>query len=320
MLVDKILSGALKVVQTIFSTEPGGPESLLQKAAALGPGYRGRRRPARPDELSELFASFGEHGIEPPQYLLTRSEWIDRRAKLFEAGDYPDKGVEVTEQHLADLATTFDLPVPVLIEHGESPLEIGYLIQVEAVGPELFGTLALTNEANALVERSGAQSLSVGLSADLDEIREVSLVRNPRVETARIFGKLVAFESPLQSGDDNGVDWRARYRSLVENQSKQDAARRVAALIGEGKICPAQAPFAEALLCAQGTVNFSGSTRSVASLIEAFISRQPPMALFGERSPSHSPHADHEFLLPEEADFYRRYFPEIGLDEIAAKK
>jgi hypothetical protein len=74
--------------------------------------------------------------------------WIDRRAKLFEAGEYPDKGLTVTEEQLSLLASSFSAPVPVLVEHGESPLELGHLCQVEALGPELFGTIRLTPEAH----------------------------------------------------------------------------------------------------------------------------------------------------------------------------
>ncbi len=45
--------------------------------------------------------------------------------------------------------------MPLLIEHATSPLELGYLTSVEADGGELFGTVALSAEANVLIEKSG---------------------------------------------------------------------------------------------------------------------------------------------------------------------
>ena len=107
---------------------------------------------------------------DAPAYLHTEHTWIDRRAKLFEVGEYPDKGVSVTPEMLRALDTNFDLPVPVLIEHARSPLELGYLTSIEVVGEELFGNVALTTEADALLAKSGARSLSVGLSGDLSSI------------------------------------------------------------------------------------------------------------------------------------------------------
>ena len=104
--------------------------------------------------------AFRQAGIEPP----APETWIERRAKLFHTGDFPDKGVTITQETLGALVRSFSEPVPVLIEHAESPLELGFLTSVEAIGDELFGTISLTPEANALVERSGARGLSLGLS------------------------------------------------------------------------------------------------------------------------------------------------------------
>ena len=55
------------------------------------------------------------------------ADWVRRRAKLFEAGDYPDKGVTVAPETLQALANGFSQPVPVLVEHAESPLQLGFL-------------------------------------------------------------------------------------------------------------------------------------------------------------------------------------------------
>ncbi|RYG24586.1 hypothetical protein EON82_10240, partial [bacterium] len=91
-----------------------------------------------------------------------QSGWVQRRAKLFEAGEYPDKGILVTDEDLIALAEGFSRPVPVLIEHAQSPLELGFLTAVERSGKDLFGTVSLSQEADALVRKSGARGLSLG--------------------------------------------------------------------------------------------------------------------------------------------------------------
>jgi hypothetical protein len=266
------------------------------------------------------------------------ADWVSRRAKLFEAGEYPDKGVTVTPDDLSRLATSFAEPVPVLIEHADSPLEIGLLTGVEVLGQELFGVVSLTPEANALVERSGARSLSVGLAADLSEIREVSLVRSPRVPTAQIYCDSVLFAGSLQDAELSGEElavavrevfasdaelvWRARYERLEREQVRQEAERKVGRWITEGRLTPAQAPIVAALLMSPGIVEFDGQSRPVSTLIEALVLRQPILALFTELAPGASadPSLDSALLLPEEAAFYRRHFPDVSLEEIARRR
>jgi hypothetical protein len=255
-------------------------------------------------------------GLPIPAFFDQPTDWIDRRAKLFEAGDYPDKGVQVSDQDLADLAKQFDLPVPVWIEHAESPLELGYLTQVEAVGGELFGNIALTKEADALVERSGARALSIGLSPDLKEIREVSLVRSPRVASARLFGTSLAFAGGLCEGEDRV--WREKYLALDARHRAEEARRTVDRLIKEGKMFPAEAEFASSILAASDVIDFGSDRQSVGQLLIAMIERRPPHKMFGELTPMHSnPHAT---MLPEEAAFYQKHFPDVSLDAIADVK
>jgi hypothetical protein len=256
-----------------------------------------------------------------------RKGWITRRAKLFEAGEYPDKGVTVEPSHLAALASRFAEPVPVLIEHAESPLQMGQLTKVEAIGNELFGTVELTPEANDLVESSGARSLSIGLAADLSAIHEVSLVRNPRVPTARLFTEGITFFSELDLEGDSLADataavftegsWRKRYEDLAQQRREEEAERRVRQFVAEGKITPAQAPFAKSLLLAQGeSVTFDGRIRTVAQLFSALLEQQPTLALFDERAPDRTDYSS-QLLLPEEVAFYRQHFPDVSLEEIA---
>lgn len=300
--------------------DPHRQMELLREAAKLGPGHRGERIASTFSRRTTLADELTEAGLDAPPYLKQESEWVERRAKLFEAGDYPDKGVNVDVTHLNALATAFDLPVPILIEHAESPLEIGYLTQVEHVGNELFGTLSLTTEANDLVERSGSKSLSLGLAPDLTEIREVSLVRNPRVASAQLFSAGVRFDSTIEL-HGSGVNWQRKYDQLLRERRSEEAGRQVTSFVAEGKLTPAQAPLATALLASDEGVQFDGETQPLAGLLLRLLQSQPSHKMFGERAPV-PPAQDYSqhLMMPEEVAFYQKHFPGISLDEIAKRR
>jgi len=244
-------------------------------------------------------------------------DWIERRAKLFECGAYPDKGVTIVPADLQRLATGFNQPVPVLIEHAESPLEMGMLVSVEPVGEELFGNLRFSPEANALIERSGAKSLSVGISADLSTIREVSLVRNPRVPTAQIFhdGDSLAFFAEVSA-----VDYRREYERLRRETLASENEKALQALLREAKILPAEVPFARALLEAEASVTFSGARTTTRELTLRMFQSRTPHAWFTETATAAMSSEANPLLLPEETAFYRQYFPEIPIGEIAKNR
>lgn len=267
---------------------------------------------------------------------LLAPDWVERNAKLFEAGEYPDKGVTVTQEDLEGLAAGFSEPVPVLIEHAESPLEIGYLQSVRAMGSELFGVLRLSPEANALVERSGARSLSLGLAPDLSGIREVSLVREPRIATATMYSAL-HFDGRLEDAELSGAQLdaqarqtfvaaethealRSRYARLLSDREEAQAQARVKEMIAQGRLTPAQAELARTLLLSKGLVAFGGRRTEVSALFESFLDLQPAMSLFSEVSPSPEATDSSHLLMPEEAQFYRRHFPDVSLDEIARRR
>lgn len=276
----------------------------------------GRKRDADGAECRALANEFREQGENPPPYLEINSEWVERRAKLFEAGDYPDKGVKVTAQDLATMVSNFDLPVPVWIEHAESPLELGYLTEVSVEKGELFGTLSLTTEANNLIERSGARALSIGLSADLQQIREVSLVRFPRVKSAQLFDDSLRFDIQV----DFGIDWRAKYEDAMRRQKKDVAEDQVAKWVSSGKITPGQAPFASALLVEETGVEFDGGLTSIRDLVSKLIAAQPRHGMMGEHAPQPIEDTSSVLMLPEEAAFYRKHFPDVSLESIAQKR
>ena len=247
-----------------------------------------------------------------------REGWVERRAKLFEAGEYPDKGIAVSDDDLVALVKGFSGPVPVLIEHAESPLELGFLTAVTREGKELHGTVSLSREADALVRRSGARGLSLGLSPDLRAIREVSLVRRPRVAGAGFFsgGEFVEFAGEIFSAERERAE-AARHPLPTLPQGGGDPSETLAKFVREGRMVPAQVPFAEALLACEGVVEFSGDKRPLRELLLALLERQPPLALFGQTAPMIPVPDRPATMLPEEAAFYTRHFPGVPLTDIA---
>ena len=229
------------------------------------------------------------------------------------------------------------------------------------MGDELFGTVSLTPEAHGLVERSGARSLSLGLTPDLMGIREVSLVRHPRIESAQLFsagpvfwgelgetcvlegealaeaaGKVFGTDGPspptpspisrdtsaaapetvpAETGEGAPETWRRRYDQLLSDPREKEADGRLREFVAQGRLTPAQMPFARALMLASDTVAFAGTSLPAAKLSRS--DREAAAApLFGEQAPDQQPDYSAQLLLPEEAAFYSST-PEVSLDEIA---
>ena len=107
------------------------------------------------------------------------------RALLLKTGEYADLGVSIGVDTLDTLVRNF-LPVPVLLEHVETPFRLGEVVRVWREGDTLYGELSLYDEAQALLERWGLKSLSVGLTGGLTRLLEVSVTARPRVREARL--------------------------------------------------------------------------------------------------------------------------------------
>ena len=116
---------------------------------------------------------------------------MERECLLFEAGEYADKGVTVTEGDLQAIAANSASEIPVRIEHlASSPFDgaLGVVTRLRAVGGQLWGTLRQPIEAWRLAQRAGAKSLSVGLDVAGRRLVETSFVCRPRVANAQVFG------------------------------------------------------------------------------------------------------------------------------------
>jgi len=226
----------------------------------------------------------------------------ERTARLLQTGDYPDKGLRLTEDDLDRIAARFSapdgedgaaLPIPVKVEHVDSPLDpLGHVRRVWRDGTALFGTLAFPDDLAAFLRRRGAAKLSVGLTRAPLALREVSLVLKPRIAGAVLMGKephpgafgpnpgASADPSLLGKGGERD-DEVVRLRAEI---TRRDVDAQIAAFKAQGRIVPASEAPARALLAASGeaAVTLSEGPEPIARVFRRFLEAQPPTVLFGE--------------------------------------
>lgn len=225
------------------------------------------------------------------------TDTVIREAKLFEAGDYPDRGIEITEEDLDRIAGGTSC-APVRIEHAPSPFDgaIGVLKSVYRRGRELFGQLEFTRAAWELIRQAGARRLSVAIARDKSSIAEVSLVRTPRIPDAAVFSAGAALQlaetdidleagfSEQQSTESVPAVEDSECDRLRRELTRHRAERTVDKLMRAGKLTPGSATFALALLEADlsNTVTFADAPVPVAELFRRFIEAQPKVIEFAE--------------------------------------
>jgi len=245
---------------------------------------------------------------------------VEKDAKIFEAGEYPDKEISITEQDLDAMVDNFT-EVPVKVEHTDSPLDpLGAVLRVWRRGKELFARLAFPRDLAAFLERRGVKKLSVALYKDPLRLAEVSLVLSPRVPSAAMFGERsvpTPHPSPERRGEsspfphrEGGQGVRSRNphsrgevserMSETEQADREkevaelrfalrvkDVEARLAELKAQGKIVPASEPYArEILLQGDEKVTFGDGETTVAELFERFLEAQPKVVLFSELAPA----------------------------------
>lgn len=148
----------------------------------------------------ESVATFDLEQIVPAP-LFDDGNFVYRRGKLFEIGNFVDKQFQLDKSELLAAVEAFTAPVPVDMEHIESPLsgKLGELVSVEASddGTELHGIVALPKWLdNVLDERK----VSTTWLRDKKILTGLALVRNPRVSDAAL---MAAFSA---AGGDCGCD------------------------------------------------------------------------------------------------------------------
>jgi hypothetical protein len=143
--------------------------------------------------LDEVRRWLKEHDYEPLEVEPAEREFsedaVERDALLMETGEYPDKGVAITEENLQQMAAT-GTGAPVIVEHRPT-LVLGWIRELYRKGKQLWAKLALKPHANQLIEESAVKGLSVGLRRTPDggyALHEVSLTTSPRVQNAQLFG------------------------------------------------------------------------------------------------------------------------------------
>ncbi|GIV17212.1 MAG: hypothetical protein KatS3mg022_2647 [Armatimonadota bacterium] len=246
---------------------------------------------------------------------------VEREAKLFEAGSYPDKGLEVSEEQLQALVDHFTTPVPLMLEHLSHGWQIGQLKRLWRRGKELFGRLALLPEAEALLKRLGIRGISVAVTPDVGRIVEVSVTATPRVADARLLsvgavafsGEILLTEVSALEQDMEALRQRAEAAefALRERQVEETVQR----WLRQGKLTPAVREMAKTLLL-QGTqvVTFAGSNASVAEVFARFVEALPSMVRFGETAPAGE--QEHTLSAEEEA-FLRKHWGDLSPEQIA---
>jgi hypothetical protein len=182
-------------------------------------------------------------------------ENVHRPARLFVAGDYPDKGCSVTVADLDTIIARFNAGggvVPVKTEHLDSPLDpLGDVVALYRQGDELYGMLCFSSGVNAHIEARGVQDLSIALVRESEadgggfRLRETSLVFKGRVAGAGF------------------LDQAAINSKLAEFSAR-------------GQLTPAMRPHAERLLSVPQLLQFSdGSPVDVASDVLALLASMP---------------------------------------------
>lgn len=147
-------------------------------------------------------------------------EIIERTAKLFEAGSYPDKNIEITTDALDTLAQSFT-SIPVKVEHADTPFDgaLGNCTKVWRDGNDLKGIIGFSPEAWQLIDKAGAKKLSIGVKRDLSALTEVSLVKNPRVQGAAVFNDHIELSGKMVE-NITFASWQGLSADDIEDQIK----------------------------------------------------------------------------------------------------
>ena len=207
----------------------------------------------------------------------------ERDARLLVAGEYPRKGLTVTEADIDALVANFADPVPVKLEHVDTPLDpLGTVRTVWKErfgdGAALMGRLAFPPEVAALLARRGAERLSVGLlKGPAWRLLEASLTLRPHVAGATLLSDTVLSGTPLHDGE----------RAELGRLRAERLEARVGALKASGRLLPSAEGPARALLSLEslddGAVTLSdGGVESVSAAFLRFLEALPPRVRFGE--------------------------------------
>lgn len=114
-------------------------------------------------------------------------EWVERDARLFQAGEYPDRDFSADEGDLDAMvaATQAGERVPVYVEHHERFMDLGDVVtdSLRRVGDWIVGRVKMPRAINDAILTGG---VSVRIDRATKRIRELSLTPTPRVAGAAL--------------------------------------------------------------------------------------------------------------------------------------
>jgi hypothetical protein len=122
----------------------------------------------------------------PSSHLHGSFDTIPLKGKIFEAGSYPDKQFDLTEEEMAQAVAEFQ-PVPLDIEHITTPFDgkLGELASVSQEGSTLFGEVRVPRWLKDVL---GDEPIKVSTTWDAatKTIKKLALTHNPRINDAAL--------------------------------------------------------------------------------------------------------------------------------------
>lgn len=233
----------------------------------------------------------------------------ERTARLLVTGQYPKKNLTVTRGDLDALVANFSEPVPVKVEHIDSPLDpLGQVETVWREGDALYGRISFPAGIAAHLSDRGARGLSVGmLKGPHWRLQEASLTRSPHVPGATLLSNSATADAEL-----------VQLREVVKSE-------RVERLIGDlkrsGRLVPAGEPFARILLSQEDTLvtlSDGAEPETAAAIFLKFVQAQPPAVRLSEIAPGPSG-ADQADEIEFDADA-QEILKTLGVDQAAVAK
>lgn len=135
--------------------------------------------------------------------------YVYRKGLIFRAGQYSDKGFEMTPEELLTAANEFE-PVPLDVEHIPSIFDskLGSLLAVEPSddGWELYGVAKIPKWLNDIHGENEPIKVSCTWQRDTKKLNRLALVRNPRVGDAALMAAFTANEIQSSTSEDHFKD------------------------------------------------------------------------------------------------------------------
>jgi hypothetical protein len=143
----------------------------------------------------------------------TVGQRVFKKGKIFQCGDYPDKGVSVSVEELRAGNESF-APVPLNIEHWHSVLDgrLGELIAVEfADDGSVFGLISIPKALDDLLD---GQEVPVSIEIAHESLAIVGLAfaKFPRVPDAAVFAAF-GVEPPGKRKENPRMNWKDLFKA-----------------------------------------------------------------------------------------------------------